>query len=223
MRRKERVSRTQPHEHIGQLELDLQLPPQRPRRLYEAQLYSPERRLREAVGSYLDIRKLRRLAASGEELHKALRCDDPSPDVLALLDALTVLLKPTSREKVRSPQDVAALLILEMSYLDQEELRTVLLDTRNQLQGVVTVYKGSLNTSLIRVGEVFKAALRANSASIIVVHNHPSGEPEPSPEDILVTHQIIEAGRLLDVQCLDHLVIGQGRWVSLRERGLGFS
>lgn len=193
------------------------------RQLYEEPRTHEGRHLGEAATGYLNTRALRRLAASGDELYKAIRSDDPPPDVLALLDALTVLLTPTHREKIRQPQDIAALLMLEMSYLDQEELRTVLLDTKSYLQGIVMVYKGSLNTSLIRVGEVFKAALRANSASIIIAHNHPSTDPEPSPEDILVTRQIVEAGRLLDVQCLDHLIIGQGRWVSLRERGIGFS
>jgi DNA repair protein RadC len=79
-----------------------------------------------------------------------------------------------------------------------------------------------LNTSLIRVGEVFKAALQRNSAAIIVCHNHPSADPTPSPEDVLVTREIVQAGKLLDCEVLDHLIIGQGRWVSLRERGLGF-
>lgn len=113
--------------------------------------------------------------------------------------------------------------MVEMGHLDQEELRTVLLDTKNRLQGIVTVYKGSLNASMIRVGEVYKDALRRNSAAIIVAHNHPSGQPDPSPEDVLVTREIVAAGRLLDVECLDHLVIGQGRWVSMRERGLGWN
>jgi DNA repair protein RadC len=87
---------------------------------------------------------------------------------------------------------------------------------------ITTVYIGSLNASLIRIGEIFKEALKRNSAALIVVHNHPSGDPTPSPEDILVTREIISAGKLLDIDVLDHLVIGQGRFVSMRERGLGF-
>jgi len=111
-----------------------------------------------------------------------------------------------------------------MGHLDQEEMRTVLLDSKNRVQDIVTVYRGSLNASLIRVGEVYKAALRRNSASIILAHNHPSGEPDPpSPEDVLVTVKIVEAGELLDVPCLDHLVIGRGKWLSMREKGLGFT
>jgi DNA repair protein RadC len=83
------------------------------------------------------------------------------------------------------------------------------------------VYHGSLNTSLIRVGEVFREALKANAAAIIVAHNHPSGDPAPSPEDVAVTRALVEAGKLLDCAVLDHLVVGQ-RWTSMKERGLGF-
>ena len=88
---------------------------------------------------------------------------------------------------------------------------------------VVTVYVGSLNAAMVRVGEVFKAALAWNSAALIVVHNHPSGDPTPSTEDVLITQQIVAAGKLLDVDVLDHLVIGQGRYTSMREKGLGFA
>ena len=126
------------------------------------------------------------------------------------------------RRQVKSPTDIANLLLLEMSHLDQEHLRTVLLDTKNRVQAISTVYIGSLNASMIRVGEVFKAALKWNSAALIVAHNHPSGDPTPSPEDVLVTHQIVAAGKLLDIDVLDHLVLGNGIWVSLRQRGLGF-
>jgi len=80
-----------------------------------------------------------------------------------------------------------------------------------------------VNSAQVRVGEVFRDAVRRNSTAMIVAHNHPSGDPTPSPEDILVTRQIVEAGKLLDVDVLDHLIIGRGRYVSMRERGLGFS
>jgi DNA repair protein RadC len=126
------------------------------------------------------------------------------------------------RPQIRSPQDAAQLMLAEMGHLDQEQLRTICLDTRNRVQKVHTVYVGSLNSSMVRVGEVFKEALRLNSAAIIVVHNHPSADPTPSPEDVLVTRQIVEAGKLLDVEVLDHLVIGLSRFVSMRERGLAF-
>jgi len=132
-----------------------------------------------------------------------------------------LLTEHEQRVQIKSPTDVAQLLMLEMSHLDQEHLRTVLLDTKNRVQAISTVYIGSLNASLIRVGEIFKDALKRNSAALIVVHNHPSGDPTPSPEDVMVTREIIAAGKLLDVAVLDHLVIGQGGFVSLRERGLG--
>ncbi len=127
------------------------------------------------------------------------------------------------RFQVRSPADAATLLMVEMGHLDQEHLRTVLLDTKNKVQQIATIYIGSLNSAVIRVGEVFKSAIRHNSAALIVAHNHPSGDPTPSPEDVLITRQIVEAGKLLDVDVLDHLVIGRGRYVSMRERGLGFA
>ena len=134
-----------------------------------------------------------------------------------------ILTEHAERFQIKSPADAAKLLLLEMGHLDQEHLRTVLLDTKNRVQTIATVYIGSLNASMVRVGEVFKAALRHNSAALIVAHNHPSGDPTPSPEDVLVTREIVSAGKLLDVEVLDHLVIGQGRYVSMRERGLGFA
>jgi DNA repair protein RadC len=124
---------------------------------------------------------------------------------------------------VSSPSAAAALLQYEMAGLDQEHLRTILLDTRNRLIRVYEVYRGSLTTSLIRTGEVFREAIKSNAAGIIVVHNHPSGDPSPSPEDLAVTRNLIEAGKLLDIPVLDHIVIGRGRFVSMREQGMGFS
>ena len=109
-----------------------------------------------------------------------------------------------------------------MSALEQEELRVILLDTRNTVMDVVTVYKGSLNSSQVRVGELFKEAIRRNAAAVILIHNHPSGDPEPSPDDVAVTRSIVEAGKLMDIKMLDHIVIGAGRYISLKERGLGF-
>jgi len=111
---------------------------------------------------------------------------------------------------------------MEMSLLQQEHLRLLLLDTKNRVLGMPTVYIGSLNMSVLRVGEVFREAIRQNCAAVIVAHNHPSGDPTPSPEDVAVTERIVNAGKLLDVEVLDHLVIGQQRYVSMKERGLGF-
>jgi DNA repair protein RadC len=98
----------------------------------------------------------------------------------------------------------------------------VSLDTRNQVLDKRTLYIGSLNATHIRVAEVFQEPIRRNAAAIIVAHNHPSGDPSPSPEDVEVTRQIRTAGEILSIELLDHLVIGDQRFVSLRERGLGF-
>jgi DNA repair protein RadC len=129
---------------------------------------------------------------------------------------------PDERPQINSPADAANLLMLEMGYLEQEHLRVLMLDTKNRVLGSPTVYKGNVNTSVVRVAEVFREAIRHNSTALIVAHNHPSGDPTPSPEDVRITRQIVEAGNLLGVEVLDHLIIGQGRYVSLKERGLGF-
>ncbi len=131
---------------------------------------------------------------------------------------------PDERPQITCPADAARLLMPEMCLLEQEHLRVILLDTRNRVLGVHEVYQGSLNTSMIRVGEVFREAIRRNCAAIIVAHNHPSGDSSPSSDDAQVTREIVEAGKLVDVECLDHLIfggIGRG-FVSMKERGLGF-
>jgi DNA repair protein RadC len=130
---------------------------------------------------------------------------------------------PQERPTINSPADAAALVQYEMSSLEQEHLRVLLLDTRNHVLDIVEIYKGSVNSSQVRVGELFKAAVRRNAPAIIIAHNHPSGDPTPSPDDVAVTRAIVQAGKLIDVDVLDHLVIGQGRFVSLKERGLGFT
>ena len=130
--------------------------------------------------------------------------------------------QPEERAAVRSPQDVANLLLPEMGLLEQEELRVVLLNTRNQVLSVHAVYRGSVNTSLVRVGELFREAVRQNCPALVVVHNHPSGDPTPSADDVAMTRQAVQAGRLLDIEVLDHLVIAQQRFVSLKEKGQGF-
>jgi DNA repair protein RadC len=129
---------------------------------------------------------------------------------------------PEERPAIHSPSDAADLVLYEMGALEQEELRVFLLDIRNRVDRILTVYKGSLNTSQVRVGELFKMAIRANAAAIILVHNHPSGDPSPSPDDVTLTRAVVQAGKLLDVDVLDHLVIGKGSYVSLKEKGLGF-
>jgi DNA repair protein RadC len=125
--------------------------------------------------------------------------------------------------QVSGPGEAAEILMAEMQALEQEHLRVVLLNTKNRVLGVHEVYKGSVSSSPVRSAEVYREAVRRNAPAIIVAHNHPSGDPTPSPQDTHVTRQLVEAGRVLDVELLDHLVIGDGRWVSMRERGLGFA
>ena len=126
------------------------------------------------------------------------------------------------RPVIHSPRDAADLVMYEMSALSQEELWVMQLDTRNQLLYTEHLYKGSLNASMVRVGELFRKALQMNAASILLIHNHPSGDPSPSPEDVNLTRAAVQAGKLLDVEVLDHLVVGQGRFVSMKEKSLGF-
>jgi DNA repair protein RadC len=144
--------------------------------------------------------------------------------LLAVLELSHRLQVPPAdeRQRITSPGDGAALLLPQMRHLTQEELWVILLDTRNRVLGIQTVYKGSLNTSVVRISEIFRAAIEAPAAAIIVAHNHPSNDPSPSPEDIRVTRQIVEAGKLLDIELLDHLIIGNGRYTSLKEKGLGW-
>jgi DNA repair protein RadC len=129
---------------------------------------------------------------------------------------------PHGRWTVRAPRDVAERLMVEMGSLEREELRVVLLNTKNVVLRVVTVYQGNVSASLVRVGELFRDAVRINAAGAILVHNHPSGDPTPSPDDLHLTAEALAAGRLLDIELLDHLVIGHAAFVSLRDRGISF-
>jgi DNA repair protein RadC len=131
--------------------------------------------------------------------------------------------RPGDRPSIQSPEDAAAIVQYEMSMAEQETMRVILLDTRNRLIRNPMIYQGSLNASVVRVAELFREAVRANAAALIVAHNHPSGDPTPSPEDVAMTRTLVEAGRILDIEVLDHLVIGKGRWISLKAQGLGFS
>ena len=114
---------------------------------------------------------------------------------------------PPGRWIVHSPRDVGERLVPQMGYLEREELRVVLLNTRNTVLRLVTVYQGNVSSSLVRVGELFRDAVRLNATGLILVHNHPSGDPTPSPDDLRLTAETLAAGRLLDIQLLDHLIV----------------
>jgi DNA repair protein RadC len=129
---------------------------------------------------------------------------------------------PADRWTIRSPRDVADRLVLQMGRLEREELRVVLLNTKNVVLRVATVYQGNVSSSLVRVGELFRDAVRLNATGLILAHNHPSGDPTPSPDDLHLTAEALAAGRLLDIDVLDHLVVGHDAWVSLRDRGVTF-
>lgn len=129
---------------------------------------------------------------------------------------------PETRPAISSPADAAALVQYEMSALGQEHLREIMVDTRNRVIDIEELYKGSINFTSVRVGEIFRPAVKRDAAAIILVHNHPSGDPTPSPDDLALTKAVREAGILLDIELLDHLIIGQGRYVSMKERKLGF-
>ena len=133
-----------------------------------------------------------------------------------------VSLHPEDRAVIRCPEDVANLLGAEMCLLDQEHLRVMLLDTKNRVAGVSEIYIGNVNLSVVRAAEVFRPAIRQNSTAIVVVHNHPSGDPTPSPEDVTMTEQLKSSGQLLGIEVLDHIILGGQGHVSLKEQGLGF-
>ena len=182
-----------------------------------------EQLVREAISPYLSLTELRGLAAKGEELLAALTGLEPLPEaVRALLTLLSLLLAPSHEESIRQPTDIAALLMLKLGHLDHEEFWLVCLDTKNHVQRLVPLYKGSLNSSVVRVAEIFRLPIALNSASIIVAHSHPSGSPNAIPDDIKVTKALVKAGHLLQIEVLDHLIIGRGSWLSMRDQRLGW-
>lgn len=129
-------------------------------------------------------------------------------------------IKSIDKVFIRSPRDVANLLMNEMRYLKKEYFRTIQLNVKNQVLAVEDISVGSLNSSIVHPREVFKGPIRRSSAAIILIHNHPSGDPSPSREDIEVTRRLYEAGKLLGIDVLDHIIIGDGIYTSLKEKGI---
>jgi DNA repair protein RadC len=179
--------------------------------------------LQEAISAYVSLPALREAVARGGDLRRALitgeQCE--AAGLVAVLEALVS--SPEQQPKIRKPADILAPLTVRMASLDHEELIVICLDTKNRVLCAEVLYRGSLNAVAVRVGEVFKSAIRLNAAALILAHNHPSGEPDPSDEDIVFTRKAVEAASLLDLELLDHLIIGRGRSISMREKGLGFS
>ena len=141
----------------------------------------------------------------------------PRFDVRLVRDGRVATLEPTI---IRRPEDTLPVLEAELSELGYEKFIALALNTKNHVTAVLPVSSGSLNASIVHPRELFQRAILANCASLILAHNHPSGDPVPSPEDIALTRKLIEAGVLLDIPVLDHIVLGYGRFVSFKERGL---
>jgi DNA repair protein RadC len=137
----------------------------------------------------------------------------------AMLELGRRLNKPQIEEKyqIRSPADAANLVMPDMADLTYEEMRVLVLNTRNRVVDNVPLYRGTINSSVLRAAEIFRLAIVRNCPAIIICHSHPSGDPAPSSEDLTVTHQLVEVGKLLDIELTDHLIIGSHRFVSLRE------
>lgn len=124
------------------------------------------------------------------------------------------------RPLIQNPADAAYILMDEMRYLDREHFRTISLNTKNRVLAIDNVAVGSLNSSYVHPREVFKGPVRRSAAAVILVHNHPSGDPAPSLEDIQVTRRLVEAGKVLGIEVLDHLILGDGSFISMKEKGL---
>jgi len=182
----------------------------------------PHRELKDIFERYVDTSKLREQVANRQAVDEALRTGEIPEELSWMLSILNVMLHPGPREQVKSPRDIAAILMVQMGTLLQEQFKVVCLDTKNRIQKIHTVYQGTVNESPIRPVEVYREPMRYNSSGVIFAHSHPSGEIEPSPEDVLITRELVSAGKILGVDPLDHLIIGRGKWLSMREKGLGF-
>jgi DNA repair protein RadC len=140
----------------------------------------------------------------------------------AMVLGLRATKEQAGRKPLRNPEDVAVMLSGEMSLLDREEVRVVALDVRLKPLGIANMYQGSAHTTQVRYGELFRSAIRLNASAMVVVHNHPSGDPSPSSADIAMTKGLVASGQLLDIEVHDHIIIGGGDFVSMRRLGLGF-
>ncbi len=165
---------------------------------------------------------LRRVDLAG--LHRRGLTPSRAARLVAALDLASAALaeRPQLRPQVTTPADAARLLLPEMGLLESERMCVLLLNTKNRLIAAVTLYNGTVSACHVRVAEMFREAVRRNATSLILVHNHPSADPTPSPEDVAITREAVLAGRLLDIDVLDHLVVGGDTYTSLRERGAGW-
>ncbi len=143
--------------------------------------------------------------------------------LLAIAEMGRRISRPLAQKvSITSPSDVAKMMMGEMAGLPQEELWVIPLNTRNEVLDKVRVYRGSLNTAVVRISEILRVGVLRNAAAFIMVHNHPSGQPDPSPEDVRLTREVAQCAEKMNMSLLDHLIIGHYRYVSLKEKGLGF-
>ncbi len=122
--------------------------------------------------------------------------------------------------RINSPDNVVSLMMSELRYLKQEHLYAILLDVKSKMIGKILISKGGLSSSIVHPREVFKLAIKKSSASVILVHNHPSGEPNPSNEDIKITKRLYSVGEIIGIEILDHIIIGDGKYISLKEKNI---
>jgi DNA repair protein RadC len=179
------------------------------------------RRILDEGGGFLGLQR--------QDFHELLGVGGLGPAKAATLKAALEIgrrvarLPIEDRPSIASPEDVVDLIGFEMAALEQEQLRVVLLDTRNRIiRAPLKLYQGSVNEASVRIAELFREAVRANAVGVILVHNHPTGDPTPSAADVALTAEVVAAGKLLDIKVLDHLIIGQGRHASMKRLGLGF-
>ncbi len=144
--------------------------------------------------------------------------------IMAVIElAKRIMVMPSSEMPIIDKAEDAAKLLRDMQFLTQEHVRILLLDSTRRVISSPTVYIGTLNSSVLRVSEIFREAIMRNSPAVILAHNHPSGDPTPSPEDLELTHVLISAGKLLDIQLIDHLIMGKNNWVSMKALGIPFA
>jgi DNA repair protein RadC len=165
-----------------------------------------DRNLREAIEPYIDVKRLRELATEKQQLEEALRTGDIPEELHWILSMMAVMLAPTEREVVKSPYDIATHLQLKYGHDCQESFCVVCLNTKNRVQKIHTLYRGTVNTTQIRVAEVFREPVKLNSRTIITAHNHPSSDPSPSIEDELIVQKINQAAEVLEIEHLDHII-----------------
>lgn len=155
------------------------------------------------------------------ELKKILGISDAKAcQIIACFELGRRLLTYESKPPIKTAQDIADLFMPELQYLKKENLKGVYLDGKNRVIWDETISIGSLNANIVHPREVFKVALAKSASAIILVHNHPSGDPTPSSDDLELTKKMIDAGKLMDIEVLDHIIIGDGEYVSLKEREL---